>query len=206
MTARNLQILTNHGYAVLLPDIVLQTNNPLKELSEVVLRAINRVVELGVADSNRLGVIGHSYGGYSVNALITQTTRFGAGVSMAGACNLSSMYGTVTDNGNSPWIEWAEKGQGGMEGPPWEFPERYVENSPIFHLDKVETPLLLIHGTEDSYHAQSKEMFSGLRRLGKEAVFVRYIGESHAPVSYRRANIIDMWHRILDWFDEHLKL
>ncbi|MBI1928222.1 S9 family peptidase [Candidatus Poribacteria bacterium] len=204
-TAEDPQFLANHGYAVLLPDVPLETGDPLKQLPKVVLPAIEHVIELGVADSNRLGLYGQSYGGYCVNALITQTTRFRAAVSISGMSNLSSLYGTVNEDSASSWTYWAEKGQGRIGGPPWEFPERYVENSPIFHLNKVETPLLLIHGTADDFYSQSKEMFSGLRRLEKEVVFVRYVGETHAFGSYRRANIIDAWHRILEWFEAHLK-
>jgi len=91
-----------------------------------------------------------------------------------------------------------------MGGTLWEFPKRYVENSPVFHLDKVETPLLLIHGVEDFVPiAQAEEMFSGLRRLGKRVSLVRYSGAGHGFWSYE--NVVDHWQRVIAWFDEHLK-
>ena len=98
-----------------------------------------------------------------------------------------------------------QEGQAKMGGSLWEFPERYIENSPIFFLDKVETPLLLVVGALDVLAVpQAGEMFSGLRRLGKTAVLARYEGEGHAQVStWRYPNVFDYWQRVLAWFDEH---
>jgi dipeptidyl aminopeptidase/acylaminoacyl peptidase len=147
-----------------------------------------------------------SYGGYCVNALVTQTSRFRAAISSAGVCDLVSAYGVLTENGDNPGIGRAELGQRRMGGPPWEYPERYVENSPIFHLGRVETPLLLLHGALDISCpvSQAGEMFSGLRRLGKEVVLVQYLDEGHWPGQWRYANAVDYWQRVLDWLDSHL--
>ena len=93
-----------------------------------------------------------------------------------------------------------------MGGSLWEFRDRYIENSPIFFLDKVETPLLLVVGALDGVPAvpQAGEMLSGLRRLGKKAVLARYEGEGHSQVTtWRYPNVADYWHRVLCWFDEH---
>lgn len=202
----NMYLLTSQGYAVFLPDIPMRTNNPIQELSDAVLSGVDMVINLGIADADRLGVIGHSYGGYCVNAIITQTQRFRAAVSSAPIANLVSFYGFLTKDGLSAWIGWAEVRQGAMGGSLWEYRDRYIENSPIFYLDRVETPLLLIHGELDtSASAQAGEMFSGLRRLGKKAVLARYLNEQHWPGTWRYPNAVDFWRRVLAWFDEHLK-
>jgi len=102
-------------------------------------------------------------------------------------------------------IAWAEEGQGRMGGSPWEFPERYIENSPIFYLDRVQTPLLIVHGTLDRGMSSSlsDEIFVGLRRLGKEVTYAKYKGEGHGFLAF--ANQVDFCNRIIAWFDEHLK-
>ena len=200
-------LLTNQDYVVFLPDTPMETNAPIQELAEMVLSGIDTLIDMGIADPSRLGIMGHSYGGYCVNALITQTSRFSAAVSSAPLANLISFYGHLTEEGDSQWIHWAEKEQGKMGGSLWEFRDRYIENSPIFFLDKVETPLLLVVGALDGVPAvpQAGEMFSGLRRLGKKAVFARYEGEGHSQVTnWRYPNVADYWQRVLFWFDEHL--
>ena len=197
-------LLTKQGYVVFLPDMPLETNSPVQELTELTLSGIDAVIDMGIADAKRLGVMGQSYGGYCVNALITQTSRFAAAVASAPISNLISFYGHLTEGGDSTWITWTEKSQGKMGGSLWEFRERYIENSPIFFLDKVETPLLLIVGALDTDAVpQAGEMFSGLRRLGKRAVLARYEGEGHVPQRWRYPNVVDYWQRVLTWFDEH---
>jgi RNA polymerase sigma factor (sigma-70 family) len=204
----NLHILVSQGYGVMMIDAPLQTNDPLKELPGLILPGLDQLVELGIADPKRFAVMGHSYGGYAVNCLITQTSRFKAAVSSAGVSDLVSMYLSVDKDGSSDRnIGWSEYGQGRMEGTLWEQKQRYIENSPAFHLEKVETPLLLLHGEEDVLPppAQSKEMFAGLRRLDKSVSLVLYPGEGHHYVQHwRHASISDYWGRILEWFDRYL--
>ena len=202
----NMHILATQGYAVFLPDTPLETSNLIQELTDAVLSGVDKVIDLGIADANRLGVMGHSFGGYCVNALVTQTPRFRAAVSSASISNLVSSYGFLDEAGDSPNIGNTELGQLRMGGSLWENQDAYIKNSPIFYLDQVETPLLLIHGElEVRFTMQLGELFSGLRRLGKEAVLATYLGEDHDLGSWRYPNAIDRWNRILDWFDEHLK-
>lgn len=177
----------------------------MQDLTKTVLPGVDKIVELGIADSHRMGVMGWSYGGYSTLSLIVQTTRFKAAVMGAGLGNLFSMYGQMSKQGTSWAIAWAEEGQGRMGGSPWEFRERYIENSPIFYLDRVQTPLLIVHGTLDlgiSSHI-SDEIFVGLRRLGKEVTYAKYEGEGHGILGL--ANQSDWCNRVIAWFDEHLK-
>ncbi len=198
----NLQLLSSRGYAVLLPDTPLPVGTPMQDLAKTVLPAVDKTIEMGVADRDRLGVMGISYGGYSTLALIVQTTRFKAAVMDVGFGNLTSNYGVMLKSGMPFHIGWAEEGQGRMGGPPWQFPERYVQNSPAFFLNKIETPLLISQGGMDVSPFQADEIFVGLRRLGKKVVYVRYENEGHGVE--HPSNRIDQWNRILEWFESHL--
>ncbi|MDT8067071.1 MAG: prolyl oligopeptidase family serine peptidase [Terriglobia bacterium] len=202
----NLQILATRGYAVLLPDTPLHKKTPMQDLLKTVMPAVDRAVDLGIADPDRLGAMGHSYGGYSTLSLIVQTTRFRAAVDSAGPADLISAYGEMDKDGSAFGIGWSETGQGGMEGTPWQVRDRYIENSPLFYLDRVVTPLLIIQGELDHTvpHAQAEEVFVGLRRLGKEVEYARYAGEEHWEGTWSAANAEDYWNRVIEWFDEHL--
>jgi dipeptidyl aminopeptidase/acylaminoacyl peptidase len=208
------QLLSQCGYVVMQPSIPLSAEgnkgSPLKEIPESVLPAVDKVVEMGIADPNKIGVIGQSYGGYTVHVLITQNHRFKAAVALAGLSDLISNNGIFdarrrySFGGSSFTSSWSEGGQGRMGVPIWEDRFQWVENSPIFYLNKVETPLLMLHGDLDFVSlAQAEEVFSGLKRLEKDAELVRYFGEGH--VLSKPANIRDSWQRIVAWFDKHLR-
>jgi dipeptidyl aminopeptidase/acylaminoacyl peptidase len=169
---------------------------------------VRKVIDLGIADPARIGVMGQSYGGYSVLCLITQTNIFHAAVARAAEGDLIGQYSHMRGaSGDAVGIDWAENGQGRMGGTPWQFKQRYVENSPVFYLDRVETPLLLIHGNQDptvpSYLAD--EIFIGLRRLGKDVTYAKYMREDHWEGDWAYEDMRDALERILDYFDRHLK-
>lgn len=213
---RAMQLLASRGYAVLLPSVPLprEADDIRSHLEAAVLPAVDRAVEAGLADSSRVGLMGHSYGGYGVNLLVTGTDRFGAAVSAAGVSDLRARYGTFDARGRHGHMTdprllqvvtmaWAETGQGRMGAPPWEAPDRYRQNSPMTHVEEVETPLMLIHGDRDYMPDREAEMlFTGLLRQDKPARLVRYFGEAH--VVRGRANVLDMWDRIYGWFDRFL--
>jgi dipeptidyl aminopeptidase/acylaminoacyl peptidase len=205
--AENLQILATRGYAVLLPDSPLASGTPMQQLAKTVLPGVNRVVELGIADPSRLGIMGHSYGGYSTLSLIVQTKIFKAAVDSAGPANLFAEYTSMNKTGESFGIGWVEGGQGGMSGHPWQQRDAYIENSPFFYLDRVDTPLLIIHGDLDQAVpvSQGEAVFVSLRRLGKKVVFVKYEGEGHWEGEWSSPNVEDYWNRVISWFNEHLK-
>ena len=127
----------------------------------------------------------NSYGGYGVYGLVTQTNRFDAAVALAGSCDLISLYGSL-----DAWYRYddspherlfqatlLETGQGRMGSPPWKDAGRYLLNSPIFFVDRVQTPLLIIHGDMDYIPIQQgEEFFLSLYRQGKRVAFVRYWG------------------------------
>ena len=208
----NLQIPAARGYVVLLPSMPLVeeglTEDPMLRLPEGVLPAIDKLVDMKVADPDRLFLMGQSFGGFSTYGLVTQTQRFKAAVSLAGLSDLVSLYGflgareryTSYPHEDLFMQSLMESAQGGMGNPPWKDLGRYIRNSPITYVDRVKTPLMIIQGDLD-YVAiqQGEEFFTSLYRQGKRAKFVRYWGEGHVLES--PANIRDMWQNIFTWFD-----
>jgi dipeptidyl aminopeptidase/acylaminoacyl peptidase len=202
----NHQMFATRGYAVLLPDTPLRVGTPLADLAADVLPGVDSVIASGIADPDRLGLIGHSYGGWSVLALLVQTGRFRAAVASGSMSDLFADYAHMRPDGSAPSIGWAERDQGRMGATPWEARDRYLANSPFFLLDHVTTPLLLVHGAADNTVpvALAEETFVALRRLGKPVVLVEYDGEEHHQAGWRVANVHDYWARVLDWFGRYL--
>ncbi len=200
----NRQILATRGYAVLLPDIPLRRDSatPMLDILKMVMPAVDRTVDLGVADSDRIGLMGYSYGGYTTLSLVVQTTRFKAAVEGGAIADLVSFYGDLEPGGYGGGIGYLETGQGRMGGTPWQFRDKYIENSPIFYLDRVQTPLLITQGALDASWKQEDEVFIDLRRLGKEVTYVKYKNQGHAD--WNPSTSKDNWDRIIGWFDEHL--
>lgn len=212
----NLQLLASHGYVVLLPSMPLKPiggpSDPYMELTKGVLPAVDKVIELGIADPKRLGLMGQSYGGYSTYGLVTQTNRFQAAVALAGPSDLLSLYGQFDPRlryepfpHELPFMmSMAETGQLRMSNPPWKDFGRFLRNSPLFYVERVTTPLMIIQGDMDFIPIeQGEQFFTALYRQGKRAAMVRYWGEGH--VLEGPANIRDMWQRIYGWFDQFLK-
>lgn len=203
----NAHLLTTRGYVVFMPDAPQHLGTPMLDLAKTVLPGVNKVIEMGIADPKRLGLMGHSYGGYSVLSLLVQTPRFVAAIESAGIGDLIGEYGEMNAQGAAFGTSITEHGQGLMGATPWEARDRFVENSPLFYLNRIETPLLIAHGSEDTNVAPflSDEVFVGMRRLGKETVYVKYSGEGHSPSSWSYANRLDFCNRVLAWFERHLK-
>jgi dipeptidyl aminopeptidase/acylaminoacyl peptidase len=161
---------------------------------------------MGIADRDRLGVVGHSFGGYSVLSLIVQTKRFKAALDADGMGDLVSAYGQMGRDGTAFETSITEQGRGMLGGTPWQFRERYVENSPLFYFDRVETPLLIVHGAEDKSVAPflGDQVFVALRRLGKEVEYAKYESEEHSPLYWSYPNQMDVGKRMIDWFGRYL--
>lgn len=198
-------LLTNHGYAVFHPSVNLVVGRPGESWVKGVTSAANTLIERGIADPDRLGVHGTSYGGYATALLITQTDRFKAAINISGKVNMISFY---TDsprlgvrNTHAP-----ERSQDRIGGTLWEYPERYLEHSAVLRADRVTTPLLNITGDQDPNvpASQSREMYYALRRLGKEVEWVRYVNGGHRPPNSVEESL-DFEQRILAWYDRYLK-
>ena len=197
--------LANHGYAVFHPSVNLVVGRPGESWAKGVTAAANKLIDMGVADPDRLGVHGTSYGGYATVLLLTETDRFKAAINISGKVNMISFY---TDsprlgvrNTHAP-----EKSQDRIGGTLWEFPERYLEHSAIMRADRIKTPLLTISGDQDPNvpGSQSREIYYALRRLGREVEWVRYTNGGHRPPN-SASESIDFENRILAWYDKHLK-
>ena len=206
------QLLASRGYAVFYPSMPLERHDPqrrrdlLRKMPGLVLPAVNRLIDLGIADPQRLGLMGNSFGSYCALSLLTQTDRFQAAVISAVYANLTSVYGTLYERGHSVWLGWCETGQVGIGGSLWERRDDYIENSPLFYLDRVTTPLLLASGTVRAEEpAQAGEVFSALRRLGKRVELRLYEGEDHAPGRWSEPSHRDFADRVAQWFATHLK-
>ena len=202
----NKQLFATRGYAVLMPDLHLTGKTMMADLGKIVLAGVNKTIDMGIADPGRVGLMGTSWGGYSTLALIVQTSRFKAAAMVAGFGDLLGLYGEMDESGSSLGIGILDQGNGQfrMPGTPWEYPGAYVANSPIFYLDRVETPLLIIHGSKDTNVAPflADQVFVGLRRLGKRATYLKYAGENHGIHNYE--NQIDCFNRIVEWFNNYL--
>ena len=206
------QFLASHGFAVFYPGMPLERHDPqrrrdpLRKLPGLVLPAINRLIDLGIADPQRLGVMGNSYGSYCTLALLTQTDRFRAAVVSAVYANLTSAYGALDEHGHSSLLGRCETGQFRLGGSLWEQRDAYIENSPLFYLDRVTTPLLLASGTVHAEEpAQAGEVFSALRRLGQRVELRLYEGEDHAPGRWSEPSHHDFAERVVQWFTTYLK-
>jgi dipeptidyl aminopeptidase/acylaminoacyl peptidase len=199
MEAFNMQMLATRGYAVVWPDIPTHPRTPMKDLMKAVMPAIDQLVALGIADPDRLAVMGNSNGGYSTLALITQTDRFKAAIMNSGFGDLTAFYGTA----DGAWIPWLERSGGSMHGAPWALPFEYVENSPVYFLDRINTPLIMQAGAADiGIINHSDEVWVDLQSLKKAVTYLRYGGEGHVLAS--GANLKDYWSRILQFLEKHM--
>lgn len=180
----------------------MEDNNPIEQIVGVTLPAVNRAIEMGFADKNRIGVWGHSYGAYGVIALVTQTRAFRAAVANAPfGINMTSTY--VTDVNGMIWCEGKQARNGGSL---WEKRDAYIENSPIFAFDQVEAPVLVICGTQDvPASVNARETFLGLKRLGKRVEIREYQCESHVTTNWSATNIRDYYKSVFNWFNQYLK-
>jgi len=198
-------LLTGQGYAVFHPSVNLIVGRPGESWAKGVTAAANKLIEMGVADPDRLGVHGTSYGGYATVLLLTETDRFKAAINVSGKVDMISFY-TDSERLGVRNTHAPEKSQDRIGGTLWEFPERYIEHSAIFRLDRVKTPLLTISGDQDPNVPanQSRELYYALRRLGKEVEWVRYVNGGHRPPN-NVTESIDFENRIVAWYDKYLK-
>ncbi len=200
----NYSFYASRGYLIFNPDVYYRTGYPGESAYNCVIPGITSLIDKGFVDKDRIGVQGHSWGGYQIAYLVTKTNMFRAAEAGAPVPNMISAYGGIRWwTGLSRQFQY-EHTQSRIGGTPWEYPMRYVENSPIFNIDKIQTPLLIMHNDEDGHVPwyQGIEFFVSLRRLGKPSWFLNYNGEPHWPL--KRQNRKDFNIRLAQFFDHYL--
>lgn len=204
-TSINPAYYASNGYVILQPDIVYTIGQPGQSALKCVLPAIQALVDQGFIDEQAIGIQGHSWGGYQIAYMITQTNRFKAAEAGAPVGNMTSAYSGIRWGSGMPRQFQYEKTQSRIGRPLVEAPHKYIENSPIFHADRVKTPLLMVHNDMDDAVPwyQGIEIFLALRRLDKEVYLLNYNGEFHGL--RRRHNQKDWTVRMQQFFDHHLK-
>ena len=201
----NDSVFTSLGYFVLRPDIVFRPRDPGLSIVECLTAAVNKVLENKAIDPKRVGITGHSWGGYGTVFTSTHSKLFAAAVAGAPLTNLSSSYGEVYWNTGIPETGHAETGQERMDVPVYEDTAAYVRNSATFAANRMDVPLLIAHGDKDGacdLH-QSIEMYNAARRAGKQLVLLVYGGENHGLVT--KSVRLDYQRRSIEWFGHYLK-
>lgn len=201
----NRTMYTSNGYAVFMPDIVYTMNDPGMSAVWSVLPALDAAIATGIVDENNVAIHGHSWGGYQTSFLITQTDRFKAAVAGAPLTNMISMYGVIYWNSGNWNGAIFEASQGRLNAGYWELWDAYKRNSPVYFVERVNTPLLLMHNDKDGAvdFTQGVEYYNVLRRLQKPVVMLQYVGENHGLA--KRANQVDYARRMMEFLDHHLK-
>ncbi|PYR62204.1 MAG: hypothetical protein DMF85_00325 [Acidobacteria bacterium] len=204
-TSINVPRYVSNGCVLLRPDIVYETGYPGQSAEKCVIPAINTVVAMGFIDPKRIGIQGHSWGGYQITYLITRTNMFAAVEAGAAVSDMVSAYGGIRwGTGMSRAFQY-EKSQSRIGAPPWDAPLQFIENSPIFWIKKIQTPYLTIANDEDDAVPwyQGIEFFTAMRRLGKEAYMFSFNGEKHG---LRERDHQKYWTVHLDEFFDHFLL
>ena len=201
----NVSYYASNGYLVLQPDIVYTIGYPGQSALKCVLPAIQAVVDQGFVNEQAIGIQGHSWGGYQIAYMITQTNRFRAVEAGAPVSNMTSAYSGIRWGTGLPRQFQYERTQSRIGGNLWEYPMRYLENSPVFRADRVQTPVMILHNDNDDAVPwyQGIEYYLALRRLGKEVYMFTYNGEPHGI--RKRANQKDYTRRMQEFFDHYLK-
>ncbi len=192
------------GYLVFIPDIRYQPGKPAQGAYNSIMSAADYLIKNYPIDDKRMGLQGQSWGGYQSAMLITMTTRFAAAMAGAPVSNMFSAYGGIRwGSGLNRQFQY-ESTQSRIGATIWEKPDLYVENSPLFHLPKVQTPLLIMANDRDGAVPwyQGIELYTGMRRLGKPCWMLNYNGDDHNLT--KLANKYDLSIRMRQFFDHYL--
>jgi dipeptidyl aminopeptidase/acylaminoacyl peptidase len=209
------QVVVNHrpcfpfyasnGYAVFLPDVRFEIGRPGLSATKCIVPGVQKLIDMGVADPKAIALHGHSWSGYETAFMITQTNLFACAIAGAVVANMTSAYsGIRQETGLARQFQY-EQEQSRIGGSLWEYPERYIENSPVFFADKIKTPLLVQAGDEDEAvpWQQNVELYLAMRRLEKPCWFLQYRGESHHLKKY--PNKLDYSIKFKEFLDHYLK-
>ena len=204
-SALNIPFFVSRGYVVFVPDIWYKTGHPGKSAFDYIVSGTRALVKDGFVDSTKIGIQGQSWGGYQAAYVITQTNLYAAAWAGAPVVNMFSAYGGIRwESGVTRQFQY-EKTQTRLGASIWEKPELYIENSPLFHLPKVKTPLVIMSNDADGAVPwyQGIEFFTAMRRLSKPVWLLVYNGEAHNLVE--RRNRKDIQIREQQYFDWLLK-
>ncbi|MEP6689694.1 MAG: prolyl oligopeptidase family serine peptidase [Gemmatimonadaceae bacterium] len=201
----NPTVYVSNDYLVFEPDIVYKTGYPGKSAYNAIVPGVQALIAKGFVDEKNVGLQGQSWGGYQTAYVITQTNMFKAAMAGAPVANMTSAYGGIRWQSGLARAFQYEHTQSRIGGSIWDKRDLYLENSPLFYADKVQTPLLIMSNDGDGSVPwyQGIELFVGLRRFGKEVYLVDYNGDEHNPT--KRANQLDIAMRMQQFFDHHLK-
>lgn len=201
----NPSFYASNGYIIWMPDIEYDTGYPGQDALKCVLPGIQLLISKGFIDEDAIGIQGHSWGGYQIAYMITQTNIFAAVEAGAPVSNMTSSYGGIRWGSGMVRQFQYEKTQSRLGASLWEVPMRYIENSPLFYTDRVETPIMMMHNDEDGAVPwyQGIEYIMALRRLNKEAYMFNYNHEKHGL--RKRINQKDWTVRLSEFFNHHLK-
>ncbi len=204
-TSINISYYVSNGYLVLTPDIIYTTGHPGQSALKCVLPAVQAMVDKGFVNRDAIGIQGHSWGGYQTAYLLTQTGLFKAAEAGAPVVNMISAYDGIRWGTGLPRQFQYEKTQSRIGGSIWEYPLRFVENSPIFMVDRITTPVMILENDGDDAVPwyNGLEFFLSLRRLGKEVYLWNYNGEAHGL--RKRPTQKDYTVRMQQFFDYFLK-
>jgi dipeptidyl aminopeptidase/acylaminoacyl peptidase len=201
----NISEYVSNGYIIFVPDIDYRVGYPGQSAVSAILPGVQSLLTRSYIDAKHLGLQGQSWGGYQTAFLVTQTNMFACAEAGAPVGDMFSAYGGIRDESGVVREGQYEHGQSRIGGTPWDHPLQYIENSPVFWADKVETPLMIMSNDADGAvpHTQGIELFTDLRRLGKPSWMVVYNGEQHNLVE--RRNRKDLSIRLQQFFDHYLK-
>jgi dipeptidyl aminopeptidase/acylaminoacyl peptidase len=201
----NIPIYVSNGYIVVTPDIAYREGYPGDSAMACVMPAVQKLIDQGFVDEKRIAIQGHSWGGYQIAYMLTRTNIFRAAEAGAVVTNMFSAYNGIRWGPGIPRQFQYERTQSRIGGTPWQYPLRFLENSPLFRADQVKTPILTMHNDADDAVPwyQGIEFYLSLRRLNKEIYLFNYNGEPH---NLRiRANQRHFSARMFEFFEYFLK-
>jgi len=201
----NASVFTSLGYFVLEPDIAFRKREPGLSVADCVGAAVKRVIQMGMVDGRKIGIVGHSWGGFDTTFLATHTDLFAAAVAGAPITDLVSNYGNHHWSIGIAETDHIETGQQRMEVPLWEDLPAYIRNSAVFGVQNMKTPLMIEVGDSDGtvFWHQGVELYNVARRAKKDVVLLVYAGEDHGL--RKKPNQLDYHRRIVEWFGHYLK-
>jgi dipeptidyl aminopeptidase/acylaminoacyl peptidase len=201
----NPSVYTNRGYAFLKPDIVYHVNDPGRSATWCIVPAVKAAIATGIVDPDRVGLQGHSWGGYQTTFVTTQTKIFKTAVAGAPLTDMVSMFGSIYWNSGSTDASIFIASQGRFTGGPNDVPEAYARNSPQNFAQNLSIPFMLLSNDRDGAvdFNQGVTYYNHLRDLGKDVILLEYAGENHGLA--RPANMKDYNLRMTEWFDTFLR-